>query len=192
MCMSLKDVDAHHTGINRTVHTHLATCGVLKVANSYRPSPVGAISERNRNRLVLLLLCFAAPLACAQIPDAPQARLPLADKILLGTIAAGRAQDAFSTHQFLVAGQDEASLPIWIACSQPNMWTYSAAISTAQFQLSRVLIRRSHVRIARAVEGIHAVYIRNTVVHNEGIIAHNRRVAHTLPNSCLTSDGQAF
>ena len=104
------------------------------------------------------------------MPDAPQPRVPLADKILLGTIAAGRAGDAFTTHQFLVAGQDEGSLPIWIACRQPNMWTYSAIATAGQVQLSRMLIRRNHVRIARGIELIHAVFIWNVVAHNETII----------------------
>lgn len=128
------------------------------------------------------------------MPDAPQPRVPLTDKILLGTIAAGRAGDAFTTHQFLVAGQDEGSLPIWIACRQPNMWTYSAVATAGQMQLSRMLIRRKHVRIARSIEVIHAAFIWNVVAHNATIIpaAHTREQQRIAPNACLTSGGPVF
>jgi len=47
-----------------------------------------------RISLILLLFCGALPTLGAQIPDAPQPRLPLTDKILLGVVAAGRAGDA--------------------------------------------------------------------------------------------------
>ena len=117
--------------------------------------------------------------------------MPLADKVLLGTIAAGRAADAFTTHQFLVAGQDEGSLPTWIACRQPNMWMYSAAISAGQIQLSRVLIRRRHLRIARSLEAIHAAFIWNIVAHNQTIIPapQTRQQLRIQPNACLASAG---
>lgn len=154
--------------------------------------------ERNirvRNcRLAFLFFTVALRIASAQVPDMPQPRVPMADTILLGTIAAGRAGDAFTTHQFLVAGQDEAALPVWIACSQPNMWTYSAAVSTGQIQLTRLLIRRKHPRIARGIEVLHATFIWTTVAHNKEIIPgpHERQLAHTRPNPCLSSGGQAF
>lgn len=128
------------------------------------------------------------------MPEAPQPRIPLTDKILLGTIAAGRAGDAFTTHQFLVAGQDEGSLPFWIACRQPNMWTYSAVATAGQVQLSRMLIQRRHLRIARAMEMIHAAYIWNVVGHNETIIParQTRQQLRIQPNACLATGGPAF
>lgn len=128
------------------------------------------------------------------MPEAPQPRMPLSDKILLGTIAAGRAGDAFTTHQFLVAGQDEGSLPVWIACRQPNMWTYSAAVSAGQIQLTRMLIRSRHLRIARSIEVIHAAFIWTTVAHNAEIIpaARTRQRLQIQPNRCLSSGGPGF
>lgn len=141
-----------------------------------------------------MLFSLAVPFLCAQIPDAPQPRVPLTEKILLGTIAAGRAADAFTTHQFLMAGQDEGSLPIWIACRQPNMWTYSAMAAAGQVQLSRMLIRRRHVRIARSIEVIHAAFIWNVVAHNETIIpaVQTRQQQRIQPNACLASGGSPF
>ena len=143
---------------------------------------------------MILIFALAVPFACAQVPDAPQPRVPLTDRILLGTIAAGRAGDAFTTHQFLVAGQDEGSLPVWIACRQPNMWTYSAMATAGQVQVSRMLIRRNHVRIARGIELIHAAFIWNVVAHNETIIpaAHTRQQLRIQPNACLATGGPAF
>lgn len=128
------------------------------------------------------------------MPDAPQPRVPLADNILLGAIAAGRAGDALTTHQFLVAGQDEGSLPIWIACRQPNMWTYSAVATAGQMQLSRMLIRRRHIRIARGIEVIHAAFIWNVVAHNATIIpaAETRQQLRIQPNTCLAGGGPGF
>lgn len=149
---------------------------------------------RNRNRLILLLFSLAAPLAGAQALEAPQPRVPLTDKILLGTIAAGRAGDAFTTHRFLVAGQDEGSLPIWIACRQPNMWTYSMAASAGQMQLTRLLIRRKYFWMARGLEVIHAAFIWDTVAHNEQIIPafRTREQQRIEPNACLANGGPAF
>lgn len=143
---------------------------------------------------MVLFFALAVPFAGAQVPDAPQPRLPLTDKILLGTIAAGRAGDALTTHQFLVAGQDEGSLPVWIACRQPNMWTYSAMATAGQVQLSRMLIRRGHVRIARGIEAIHAAFIWNVVAHNETIIpaAQTRQQLRIQPNACMANGGAAF
>ena len=141
-----------------------------------------------------MLFSVVVPFAGAQTPEAPQPHVPLTDKILLGTIAAGRAADAFTTHQFLVAGQDEGTLPLWVACRQPNMWTYSMLATAGQIQLSRLLIGRRHVRIARSIEVIHAAFIWNIVAHNEAIIpaAQTRRHLRIQPNSCLTSGGSGF
>jgi hypothetical protein len=149
---------------------------------------------RNRSRLTILLFSIALPFACAQMPEAPQPHVPLTDKILLGTIAAGRAGDALTTHQFLVAGQDEGTLPIWLACRQPNMWTYSMLATAGQIQLSRLLIGRRHHRIARSIEVVHAAFIWNIVAHNEAIIpaVQTRRRLRIQPNSCLTTGGSGF
>lgn len=149
---------------------------------------------RHRSRFTILLFSLALPFACAQVPEAPQPHVPLTDKILLGTIAAGRAGDAFTTHEFLVAGQDEGSLPIWIACRDPNMWTYSMVAAAGQIQLSWLLIGHKHTRIARSIEVIHAAFIWNVVAHNEEIIpaAQTRRQLRIQPNSCLASGGTGF
>lgn len=138
-----------------------------------------------RISLILLLFCGALPALAAQVPDAPQPRLPLTDKILLGVVAAGRAGDAISTHQFLVAGQEEGSLPNWVACRQPNMWTYSMTVAAGQVQLSRLLIRYKHRRIARTVELIHAAVIWEAVIHNERILPGPKIRAQFQPNPCL-------
>ena len=114
--------------------------------------------------------------------------MPLTDNILLGVIAAGRAGDAVSTHQFLVAGQEEGSLPNWVACRQSNMWTYSMAITAGQVELSRLLIRRRHVRIARTIELIHAAVIWEAVIHNERILPGPRARSQFQPNPCLSSE----
>lgn len=109
----------------------------------------------------------------------------MTDKILLGVVAAGRAGDAISTHQFLVAGQEEGSLPNWVACRQPNMWTYSMAVAAGQVQLSRLLIRYKHRRIARTIEMIHAAVIWEAVIHNERILPGPRIREQFQPNPCL-------
>jgi hypothetical protein len=109
----------------------------------------------------------------------------LTDKILLGVIAAGRAGDAFSTRQFLIAGQEEGSLPGRIACRQPEMWTYSMTIAAGQVQLSRMLLRRNHIRIARSIELIHAAFIWTTVAHNEQIIPGPKTRHEYHANPCI-------
>jgi hypothetical protein len=180
--------------LGRVLDSCIAFFRLCRVAGARLRCFAEKTSVRNRSFLTILLCGTAVPIVSAQLPDMPRPRLPLADKILLGTIAAGRAGDAFTTHQFLMAGQDEASLPTWIACRQPNMWTYSTAISIGQIQLTRLLIRRNHLRMARSFEVIHAVFIWDTVAHNEQIIAGrlSRRLSHTRPNSCLNSEGQVF
>lgn len=145
-------------------------------------------SVRTCTGFVALLLGCVPPLAAAQVPDAPHPRVPLTDNILLGVIAAGRAGDAVSTHQFLVAGQEEGSLPNWVACRQSNMWTYSMAITAGQVELSRLLIRRRHVGIARTIELIHAAVIWEAVIHNERILPGPRTRSQLQPNPCLSSE----
>lgn len=149
-------------------------------------STADSINVRTLAGLAVLTLCLVLPFAAAQVPEAPQPHVPLTDDILLGVIAAGRAGDAISTHQFLVAGQDEGSLPNWIACRQPNMWTYSMAITAGQVGLSRFLIRRRHFRIARSIELIHGAVIWEAVIHNERILPGPQTRAQFQPNSCLS------
>ena len=140
---------------------------------------------RTRTALVLLLVSVAVPFTRAQVLDAPAPHLPLTDKILLGTVAGGRAADAFTTRQFLLAGQEEGALPAWIACRQPQMWTYSMTLAAGQVQLSRMLIRRHHIRIARSLELIHAAYIWTTVAHNEQIIPGPKTRSEYHANPCI-------
>lgn len=140
----------------------------------------------------MLAFGFLPLFAGAQVPDAPQPKLPLTDKILLGVVAAGRAGDAISTHRFLVAGQEEGSLPNWIACRQQNMWSYSMAIAAGQVQLSRLLIRHKHRRIARSVELIHAAVIWEAVIHNERIMPGPKTRVQLQPNPCLLGEERDF
>ena len=194
MRMVLRHPELHVSSFNR-IHEGCISAGrVLRAPGCSRSFLADQLCGRNRSPFAILLVCLAVPAACAQIPELPRPQLPMADKILLGTIAAGRSGDALTTHQFLMAGQDEASLPIWIACSQPNMWTYSMAISAGQMQVSRLLVRRNHIRIARTLEVIHAAFIWNTVATNEEIIPgqHRREVANSRPNPCLKSEGRTF
>jgi len=122
--------------------------------------------------MAILLFSLTVPAAAARVPNAPQPRLPVTDKLLLGIVVAGRAGDAISTHQFLIAGDEEASLPNWVVCTQSRMWTYSMAVAAGQIVLSRMLLRHHQIRIARTLELIHAAFIWDTVIHNELLPVH--------------------
>jgi hypothetical protein len=123
--------------------------------------------------MAILLFSLTVPAAAARVPNAPQPRLPVTDKLLLGIVVAGRAGDAISTHQFLIAGDEEASLPNWVVCTQSRMWTYSMAVAAGQIVLSRMLLRHHQIRIARTLELIHAAFIWDTVIHNELLPVHH-------------------
>jgi putative Flp pilus-assembly TadE/G-like protein len=138
----------------------------------------GAIGSRIKIGVAILLFSLTVPAAAARIPDAPQPRVPLTDKLLLGIVVAGRAGDAISTHQFLMAGDKESSLPNWVVCTQSRMWTYSMAVAAGQVVISRLLLRHRQVRIARTLEVMHAAFIWDTVVHNKLLLAHHDIKVH--------------
>ena len=87
--------------------------------------------------LVSLLLCLL-PAAIGQVPDAPQPKVPVLDKILLGGVVAVRSADAYTTHQFLRLGIREANMPESVVCHQPVSWTYSLGVAALQMEASRV------------------------------------------------------
>ena len=169
------------------VFCHTAVCGFLgstvdvsatRAIQRHRQSATdpaalaGTIGNRIKIGVAILLFSLTLPAAAARIPDAPQPRLPLTDKLLLGIVVAGRAGDAISTHQFLMAGDKEGSLPNWVVCTQSRMWTYSMAVAGGQIIVSQLLLRHHQVRIARTLEVMHAAFIWDTVVHNQLLLAH--------------------
>ena len=72
-----------------------------------------------------------------------------------------------------MAGDVENSLPSWVVCTQSRMWTYSMAVAAGQIAVSRLLLHRHQIRIARTLELIHAAFIWDTVIHNELLLAHH-------------------
>ena len=138
----------------------------------------GAIGSRIKIGVAILLFSLTVPAAAARLPHSPQPRLHVTDKLLLGIVVAGRAGDAISTHQFLMAGDKESSLPHWVVCTQSRMWTYSMAVAAGQMVVSRLLLRHHQLRVARTLELIHAAFIWDTVIHNELLLAHHDGKSH--------------
>lgn len=114
--------------------------------------------------LVLFVLAGAAQ--AQTLRDAPKPRLDKIEWSLLAADADARGLDVYSTHWAESAGNQEATLPGWIANHPPVMALYSGSIVAAQYFVARKLFARGHRKLAYAMTAADLSVTAPYAIHN--------------------------